>query len=147
MANGAKAIAPSPSLSRGRIAVEGLTLRTPTLDDVFLRKANEWESTLCAATDSVVARRAPRSAGGLEDSAASPCAVLDMARPEHLSPALGIPVFFFVVNAVLQSLVETASTRLRLKRFQLPVAVVRGDGAVVTSLVMDIQNGYFIAYR
>lgn len=42
VANGAKAISPvAVALSEGGIAVEGLTLRTPTLDDVFLHVTGE----------------------------------------------------------------------------------------------------------
>ena len=40
--NGAKAISPvAVALSDAGIAVEGLTLRTPTLDDVFLHVTGE----------------------------------------------------------------------------------------------------------
>ncbi|MEY2416061.1 MAG: type transport system ATP-binding protein, partial [Ilumatobacteraceae bacterium] len=40
--NGAKAISPvAVALAEAGIAVEGLTLRTPTLDDVFLRVTGE----------------------------------------------------------------------------------------------------------
>lgn len=42
VANGAKAISPvAVALSEAGVAVEGITLRTPTLDDVFLRLTGE----------------------------------------------------------------------------------------------------------
>jgi len=100
-------------------------------------------------SSAVTPRVTPRSAGVLEDlsSIALRALRLTWRDPETFLPALVIPVFFFVVNVgALQSFVEDSfPPGFDYKAFQLPVAVVFAVTGVsrATSLVMDIQNGYF----
>jgi ABC-2 type transport system permease protein len=91
----------------------------------------------------------PRSAGFFEDlrSVSLRAIRLTWRDPEAFLPALVIPVFFFVVNVgALQKFVEGSfPADFDYKAFQLPVAVVFAVTGVsrATSLVLDIQNGYF----
>ena len=94
-------------------------------------------------------RVSPRSAGFFKDlrSVSLRAIRLTWRDPEAFLPALGIPVFFFVVNVgALQKFVEGSfPAGFDYKAFQLPVAVVFAVTGVsrANSLVLDIQNGYF----
>ena len=71
---------------------------------------------------------------------------LTRREPEAIIPALVIPLFFFVVNTgALQSFAEKGVPGLDFKAFQLPVAIVFAVTGIsrASSLVTDIQNGYF----
>ena len=90
-----KAISPvAVALSEAGIAIEGLTLRTPTLDDVFLHVTGERMGEEAA----VSLGRARR--GFFDDlrSISLRAIRLTWRDPEAFLPALVIPVFFFVVN-------------------------------------------------
>ena len=101
------------------------------------------------STSVVAPRIIARSAGFFEDlrSISLRAIRLTWRDPEAFLPALVIPIFFFVVNVgALQSFVEDSfPPGFDYKAFQLPVAVVFAVTGVsrATSLVMDIQNGYF----
>lgn len=65
---------------------------------------------------------------------------------EAVIPALIIAVFFFLVNTgSLEPFTEGVIAGFDYKAFQLPVAIVFGVTGVsrATTLVLDIQNGYF----
>jgi ABC-2 type transport system permease protein len=67
-------------------------------------------------------------------------------EPEFFLPALVVPVFFFVVNiGALQDFAEGAGAVDDFKAFQLPVSIIFAVTGVsrASSLVMDIQGGYF----
>jgi ABC-2 type transport system permease protein len=67
-------------------------------------------------------------------------------EPEFFLPALIVPVFFFVVNiGALQDFAEGAGAVDDFKAFQLPVSIIFAVTGVsrASSLVMDIQGGYF----
>lgn len=70
--------------------------------------------------------------------------------PEAVIPGIIIPLFFFVVNiGALQDIVEqgskAAGQSFDFKAFQLPVAILFAVTGIsrASSLVLDIQNGYF----
>ena len=137
------------------ITVEGLTLRTPTLDDVFLHVTGERMGTdkeaarRCSRHTSGHPRVTPRRAGFFDDLRSIVVArhAADVARPRGVPAGARHPVFFFVVNVgALQTFVEDSfPPGFDYKAFQLPVAVVFAVTGVsrATSLVIDIQNGYF----
>jgi ABC-2 type transport system permease protein len=60
-------------------------------------------------------------------------------------PALIVPIFFYVLNIGALSKVTGAAAHIDFKSFELPVAVVFALTGVsrASSLVTDIQNGYF----
>ena len=65
---------------------------------------------------------------------------------EAVIPALSIPVFFFLVNTgSMEPFTERFLSGFDYKAFQVPVAIVFGVTGVsrATTLVLDIQNGYF----
>jgi ABC-2 type transport system permease protein len=67
-------------------------------------------------------------------------------EPEAIVPALIVPVFFYVVNVgALQNFAEDSGAVGDFKAFQLPVAIIFAVTGVsqATSLVTDIQDGYF----
>jgi ABC-2 type transport system permease protein len=67
-------------------------------------------------------------------------------EPEFFLPALVIPVFFFIVNVgALQDFAEGAGAVTDFKAFQLPVSIIFAVTGIsrASSLVMDIQGGYF----
>ena len=121
--NGAKTISPvAVALAEHGIVVEGLTLRTPTLDDVFFEVTGERMSEEAPMTDDGrrPSRVAPRGAGFIAGSAQRRPAgdPPDVARPREPScRRCVIPIFFFVVNVgALQKFVEGSfPARLRLQ--------------------------------
>ena len=65
---------------------------------------------------------------------------------EAVIPALIIPIFFYVVNTgSMEPFTERFLGGFDYKAFQVPVAIVFGVTGVsrATTLVLDIQNGYF----
>jgi ABC-2 type transport system permease protein len=66
--------------------------------------------------------------------------------PESVIPALVVPLFFFVVNVgSLQKITQHGVKGFDFKAFQLPVAIIFAVTGVsrASTLVLDIQNGYF----
>ena len=190
--DGAAAMSPvALALHRSGATVKSLTLRTPTLDDVFLRltgshlqadEANDNAAPIphrrgrrsrrpvdaVAATDggaggagdaitgkpTVTVATAPppvrvqaRPAGFLVDLySVAQRAVRQIPRePASVIPALIVPIFFYVLNIGALSKVTGAAAHIDFKSFELPVAVVFAVTGVsrASSLVTDIQNGYF----
>ena len=66
-------------------------------------------------------------------------------EPASVVPALIVPIFFYVLNIGALSKVTGAAAHIDFKSFELPVAVVFAVTGVsrASSLVTDIQNGYF----
>ena len=66
-------------------------------------------------------------------------------EPASVIPALIVPIFFYVLNIGALSKVTGAAAHIDFKSFELPVAVVFAVTGVsrASSLVTDIQNGYF----
>jgi ABC-2 type transport system permease protein len=66
-------------------------------------------------------------------------------EPASVVPALLVPIFFYVLNIGALSKVTGAAAHIDFKSFELPVAVVFAVTGVsrASSLVTDIQNGYF----
>ena len=150
VANGASLIsAIALALNECDVSVRELTLRTPTLDDVFLqvtgaRLQEDARTEEAAAAASQIRARRP---GFLRDMVSVAGRAL-RAIPrdvEAVVPALIIPVFFFVVNVgALQDQTERF-LNVDYKAFQLPVAIifaVTGVSRAIT-VVTDIQSGYF----
>ncbi len=66
--------------------------------------------------------------------------------PESVIPALVVPLFFFIVNVgSLQNIAQHGIKGFDFKAFQLPVAIIFAVTGVsrASTLVLDIQNGYF----
>jgi ABC-2 type transport system permease protein len=73
-------------------------------------------------------------------------AILQIPRePATVIPALIVPIFFYVLNIGALSQITHAAAHINFKAFELPVAVVFAVTGVsrASSLVTDIQNGYF----
>jgi len=68
-----------------------------------------------------------------------------LREPEYLIPSIIIPVFFFAVNVGSLETIGQAIGTGDFKAFQLPVAIVLAVTGIsrATSLVTDIQSGYF----
>jgi ABC-2 type transport system permease protein len=65
---------------------------------------------------------------------------------ESIIPALIVPVFFYVVNmGAFEQFAERGIPGFDYRAFQLPVAVIFGVTGIsrATTLVLDIQDGYF----
>ena len=170
--NGAGLIAQvAVALNGCGVPVRSLTLRTPTLDDVFLHVTGTHLAGDKPSDDG--ARDADLEPGGRIMSTTSPDAVagnsyVPLARrasmwhdfstiahrairgvfrePEFFIPALITPVFFFVVQVgALQDFAEGSGTVADFKAFQLPVAIIFAVTGVsrASALVTDIQSGYF----
>ena len=148
-----------------------LTLRTPTLDDVFLElTGNHIEPDEPAESDR--SHETLRRSGhdhckhppltSSEDGPASPGPSLPALRDvasiagralravprelETVIPPIFIALFFFVVNiGTLQHLTESHIKGFDIKAFMLPTAILLGVTGVsrAGSLVLDIQDGYF----
>ena len=147
------------ALSGCDVTVRDLTLRTPTLDDVFLElTGNRFEHdestggrimTVAAATlRSQAAAVEPRAAGFLADTATIAGRAL-RAIPrdvETVIPPIFIALFFFLVNiGTLSDLTEGQIAGFDFTAFQLPTAILLGVTGVsrAPALVLDVQNGYF----
>ena len=65
--------------------------------------------------------------------------------PESVIPALIIPVFFYAINIGALEDVAKNIPGLDYRAFQLPVAIIFAVTGIsrATTLVIDIQNGYF----
>ncbi|HXX89528.1 MAG TPA: ABC transporter permease [Acidimicrobiales bacterium] len=65
--------------------------------------------------------------------------------PESVIPAILVPAIFYVMNVGALSSVTHTATGIVFKAFALPVSVVFAVTGVsrASSLVLDIQNGYF----
>lgn len=70
---------------------------------------------------------------------------LALREPESLIPGIIVPLFFFIVNVGALSDVSDFAGVDDYKAFQLPVAIVFAVTGIsrATSLVTDIQSGYF----
>jgi ABC-2 type transport system permease protein len=68
-----------------------------------------------------------------------------LREPEYLIPSIIIPVFFFAVNVGSLETVGQSIGTGDFKAFQLPVSIVLAVTGIsrATSLVTDIQSGYF----
>ena len=142
------------ALSQSGARVKEVTLRTPTLDDVFLQAtgARLHDTALTAArkmnalADPSAQIQARKAGFVFEVAAVARRALRATSRDlESVVPALIIPVFFFAVNVgALQDLAETLPG-LDYKAFQLPVAIIFAVTGVSRAygLVLDIQSGYF----
>ena len=88
-----------------------------------------------------------RSANFFEDLAtvAKRAIRLALREPESLIPGIIVPLFFFIVNVGALSDVSNFAGIEDYKAFQLPVAIVFAVTGIsrATSLVTDIQSGYF----
>ena len=151
--------------------MRSLTLRTPTLDDVFLHvtgthlagdKPSDDGARDATSSEEVgidehditrrrrrqVVRALARRASMWHDFATiADRAIRGVFRePEFFIPALITPVFFFVVQVgALQDFAEGSGTVADFKAFQLPVAIIFAVTGVsrASALVTDIQSGYF----
>ncbi|MCL4413251.1 MAG: ABC transporter permease [Acidimicrobiales bacterium] len=89
----------------------------------------------------------PRPAGFVSDLASIALrAIRQIPRePESVLPAVIVPAFFYVMNVGALSKVTHLAAGLDFKAFELPVSVVFAVTGVsrASSLVTDIQNGYF----
>ncbi|HYA68303.1 MAG TPA: ABC transporter permease, partial [Acidimicrobiales bacterium] len=65
--------------------------------------------------------------------------------PESVIPAVLVPAIFYVMNVGALSGVTHKATGISFKEFELPVSVIFAVTGVsrASSLVLDIQNGYF----
>jgi ABC-2 type transport system permease protein len=65
--------------------------------------------------------------------------------PESVIPAVLVPAIFYIMNVGALSGVTHAATGIVFKAFALPVSVIFAVTGVsrASSLVLDIQNGYF----
>ena len=185
--DGAAAMSPVALALHGAGAtVVSLTLRTPTLDDVFLQLTGSHLQADEPTRPTAPGRRPPsdptadgrrheavddrRRRGGSTrdhgdrptDGVAGPGPPGRLLRRPGLGgptrhppdpagarasvvPALIVPIFFYVLNIGALSKVTGAAAHIDFKSFELPVAVVFAVTGVsrASSLVTDIQNGYF----
>ena len=65
--------------------------------------------------------------------------------PEAVIPAVLVPAIFYIMNVGALSSVTLSATGISFKAFALPVSVIFAVTGVsrASSLVLDIQNGYF----
>ncbi len=68
-----------------------------------------------------------------------------LREPETFIPAIIIPLFFYVVNVGALGKISGAAGVENFNAFQIPVAIIFAVTGVsrASSLVTDIQNGYF----
>ena len=118
---------------------EELSIRTPTLDDVFL----EVTGSHLKENETIQAR----PAGFFRDvTTVAGRALRAIPRePEAILPALIIPIFFFIVNTGALSKVSSFAGINDYKAFQLPVSIVFAVTGIsrASALVTDIKSGYF----
>ena len=136
------------ALNNTSLRVRALTLRTPTLDDVFI--GTHWIAhsgsrprMTVVEVDSVLGRQA---GFGRDVTSVAGRALRQMRRePTSVIPAVFVPAFFYVVNLGAPENVASHASGLDYKAFLIPMAIAFAvTGMTHTpALVTDIQDGYF----